>query len=67
MPSSRSRRPTRAEAPAPAVAAAVDAPGIDSATDDTPPPGVRLELYLLRHADAGDPMAWTIVALSSKS
>jgi len=58
MPSSRSRRPTPSEPAASPATADADPPVVDTATDDTPPPGVRLELYLLRHADAGDPMAW---------
>lgn len=43
-----------AEAAADAEAQAV----AESAVDEATSPGLRLELYLLRHADAGDPMAW---------
>ena len=54
MPSSRSRRPATTEAPAAKAAA----PQPESAVDEAAGPGLPVELYLLRHADAGDPMAW---------
>jgi phosphohistidine phosphatase len=30
----------------------------ESAVEDPTPPELKVELYLLRHADAGDPVAW---------
>jgi phosphohistidine phosphatase len=53
--SSMTDEPGMAEGPATDPPATEDAA---AAEDDAAPAGRRLQLYLLRHADAGDPAAW---------
>ena len=56
MASSRSRRAK--PDPHPGGDPPAEAVATEGAGEDATAPGLRVELYLLRHADAGDPMAW---------